>query len=141
MKNLAKSLSATLLTLLSLNAMPVNALTPSDSSLHIEGTGPVTVVFEAGLGDTAKVWSSVPASVARGCARSVYYTRSGYGVDPSGVDPSADGPRDAESIVAELRRRLADSGLRPPYVLVGHSSGGLYMQYFARRYPSDVQGR
>lgn len=135
MKSLADTLSLTLLTVFCLISIPVNAVTSSDSSLHIEGAGPVTVVFEAGLGDTGKVWGSVPSSVARGCARSVYYTRSGYG-----IDHSADGPRDAEHIVAELRRRLAQSGLPPPYVLVGHSSGGLYMQYFARRYPGDVQG-
>jgi pimeloyl-ACP methyl ester carboxylesterase len=73
--------------------------------------------------------------VARSCAKTISYTRSGYG-----VRHSADGPRDAEHIVSELRQRLAAFGMPPPYILVGHSSGGLYMQYFARRYPTAVQG-
>jgi pimeloyl-ACP methyl ester carboxylesterase len=66
----------------------------------------------------------------------VSYTRRGYGTGSDAID----GPRDAERIVAELRWRLAASGISPPYLLVGHSLGGLYMQYFARRYPEDVQG-
>jgi len=39
-----------------------------------------------------------------------------------------------------LRKLLLKRGLEPPYVLVGHSFGGLYMQYFARRYPDEVLG-
>jgi pimeloyl-ACP methyl ester carboxylesterase len=39
-----------------------------------------------------------------------------------------------------LRKLLFKRGLKPPYVLVGHSLGGLYMQYFARKYPDDVLG-
>jgi pimeloyl-ACP methyl ester carboxylesterase len=66
----------------------------------------------------------------------VSYTRRGYGIGNNAID----GPRDAERIVVELRGRLAASGISPPYVLVGHSLGGLYMQYFARRYPEEVQG-
>jgi pimeloyl-ACP methyl ester carboxylesterase len=77
----------------------------------------------------------VQSSVAVRCAKTVSYTRRGYG-----MGNSANGLRDAEHIVAELRQRLTESGLPLPYVLVGHSSGGLYMQYFARRYPKDVQG-
>ncbi len=103
--------------------------------MHSEGTGPVTVVFESGLGDTREVWRSVQLSVANQCARTVSYTRRGYGV---GSDIY--GPRDAERIVAELRMRLQEAGVAPPYVLVGHSLGGLYMQYFARRYPAEVKG-
>ncbi len=120
---------------LSLGSTSIGVLPLADSSSHIEGTGSVTVVFEAGLGDTRDVWQAVQSSVAQGCVRTVTYTRSGYG-----IGNRADGPRDAEHIVAELRQRLAVSRLPPPYVLVGHSSGGLYMQYFARRYPMDVQG-
>ena len=42
--------------------------------------------------------------------------------------------------MADLRGLLETAGLKPPYVLVGHSLGGLYMQYFARQYPSEVAG-
>ena len=123
-----KTLAIVLLTPLEIVPLP-------DVSMHTEGTGTITVVFESGLGDTGEVWAPVQSLVASHCARTVSYTRRGYG-----VGARADGLRDAEHIVAELRSRLAASGVPPPYVLVGHSSGGLYMQYFARRYPTEVQG-
>lgn len=135
MESTVKTLAATLLASLAVGANAFEVMPAADSSLHTEGTGAVTVVFESGLGDTGKVWQPVQSSVAARCARTVSYTRRGYG-----TGNSADGLRDAAHIVAELRQRLAESGLPPPYVLVGHSSGGLYMQYFARRYPKDVQG-
>ncbi|HEV7135463.1 MAG TPA: alpha/beta hydrolase [Steroidobacteraceae bacterium] len=103
--------------------------------MRVEGSGPRTVIFESGLGDTLEVWRQVQPRVAAGCARTVSYDRAGY----SGSDP-AESTRDAANIVAELRAALARRGIRPPYVLVGHSLGGLYMQYFARNYPRDVAG-
>jgi len=42
--------------------------------------------------------------------------------------------------VKELREELDRRNIRPPYVLVGHSLGGLYMQYFARNFPAEVTG-
>ena len=103
--------------------------------MRVEGSGPRTVIFESGLGDTLTVWDRVQSRVAAGCARTVSYNRAGY----AGSDP-ADTTRDAANIVAELRAALARRGIRPPYVLVGHSLGGLYMQYFARNYPREVAG-
>jgi pimeloyl-ACP methyl ester carboxylesterase len=135
MKPLTNIFAATSLIALSLSVESFNASPSSHSSLHTEGTGSVTVVFEAGLGDTGSVWRSVQSSVAESCAKTVSYSRLGYD-----RGRRVEGTRDAEHIVAELRLRLAASGVLPPYVLVGHSLGGLYMQYFARRYPTDVQG-
>jgi pimeloyl-ACP methyl ester carboxylesterase len=103
--------------------------------MRVEGSGPRTVIFESGLGDTLGAWDAVQPRVAAGCARTVAYDRAGY----AGSDP-AETTRDAANIVAELRAALASRGLRPPYVLVGHSLGGLYMQYFARNYPREVAG-
>lgn len=103
--------------------------------VHIEGDGRPTVIFESGLGDTLEVWKAVQHSIAVDCARTLSYNRAGY----AGSDP-ARSVRDAETIVAELRSELRSRGVKPPYVLVGHSLGGLYMQYFARQYPSEVVG-
>lgn len=103
--------------------------------MRVEGNGPRTVIFESGLGDTLSAWDAVQPGVAAGCARTVAYDRAGY----AGSDP-AETTRDAANIVAELRAALAHRDLRPPYVLVGHSLGGLYMQYFARNYPREVAG-
>jgi pimeloyl-ACP methyl ester carboxylesterase len=103
--------------------------------VHIEGSGPRTVVFEAGFGDTLDIWQTIQPRVAANCARTFSYNRAGY-VDS---DP-ADDARDAAHIVGELRGELGQRNVNPPYVLVGHSLGGLYMQYFARNYPAEVAG-
>jgi pimeloyl-ACP methyl ester carboxylesterase len=136
MKVIMKTLAVVSLSSLAVGANSFEVMPSADSAMHTEGRGPVTIVFEAGLGDTGKVWRSVQTSAADHCARTVSYTRRGYGIGSGAID----GPRDAERVVAELRWRLAASGISPPYVLVGHSLGGLYMQYFARRYPEEVQG-
>ncbi|MCC7461135.1 MAG: alpha/beta fold hydrolase [Gammaproteobacteria bacterium] len=118
-------------------ALPA-AMTSAADAMHrvrIEGAGAATVVFEAGLGDTLDVWKRVQDAVPQGCARTFAYNRAGY----PGSERSS-GVRDAESVVAELRAELAARGLAPPYVRVGHSLGGLYMRYYARQHPGEVQG-
>jgi pimeloyl-ACP methyl ester carboxylesterase len=111
---------------------------PADNLHHrikLEGKGARTVILESGLGDTLDVWKVVQPLIANGCARTLSYNRAGYlGSDNSNA------PRDAETIVAELRAELERQKIKPPYVLVGHSLGGLYMQYFARNYPQEVAG-
>jgi pimeloyl-ACP methyl ester carboxylesterase len=101
----------------------------------IEGAGPRTAVFETGFGDTLTVWEAIQPRVADHCMRTFSYTRAGY----VGSDPP-DAPRDATTIVGELRSELQRHNVAPPYVLVGHSLGGLYMQYFARNFPDEVAG-
>jgi pimeloyl-ACP methyl ester carboxylesterase len=103
--------------------------------VRIEGTGTATVILEAGLGDTLEVWNEVQPLIAENCARTLAYNRAGY----LGSEP-AQGRRDSATIVAELREELRNHGIKPPYVLVGHSIGGLYMQYFARNYPDEIEG-
>lgn len=61
------------------------------------------------------------------------YSRPGYG-----ASPMMGTPRDGKHIVAELRTLLQELNQPPPYILVGHSIGGLYMQLFARQHPEDV---
>jgi len=110
-----------------------------DVDLHhivrLEGHGLRTVILEAGLGDTMDAWKDIQPRIAAGCSRTLAYNRAGY----AGSDP-ASGPRDSQTIVAELRAELKRRNIEPPYVLVGHSLGGLYMQYFARNYPKEVAG-
>lgn len=114
---------------------PAVASSASPLSAHIEGAGPATIVFASGLGDTLDVWADVQPRIAADCARTFSYTRAGYA-----GSPPASGPRDAATVVAELRAELRRRGMKPPYVLVGHSLGGLYMQYFARAFAEDVAG-
>jgi pimeloyl-ACP methyl ester carboxylesterase len=104
--------------------------------LHLlcAGEGSPTVVFDAALGASSLSWSLVqPAisSVTRGCV----YDRAGFGWSDAGPLP-----RTAGRIADELHELLRRSGTRGPYLLVGHSFGGLVMRLFASRHVEDVAG-
>lgn len=90
------------------------------------------VVFENGLGGRMEWWREVLPQIT-GETTTFAYNRPGYG-----ASEATETPRDGTHIVDELRDLLHAKGLNPPYVLVGHSLGGLYMQLFARRYPEEV---
>jgi len=103
-----------------------------DIEIATAGAGPDTVVFESGLGDDWARWDKVAYDLSQDA--SVFaYSRPGYG-----RSDDATTPRDPAQIVAELRGLLTAQGFDPPYVLVGHSFGGTYMELFARSQPSDV---
>jgi pimeloyl-ACP methyl ester carboxylesterase len=103
-----------------------------DVEVAVAGAGPSTVVFESGLGDDWARWDKVAYDVSQD-ARVFAYSRPGYG-----RSNDATTPRDPAQIVAELRGLLTAQGFDPPYVLVGHSFGGTYMELFARSQPSEV---
>jgi pimeloyl-ACP methyl ester carboxylesterase len=99
------------------------------------GAGDATVVFEAGLGNDWTTWKKVVAEVAPR-ARTFAYSRPGYGQS----DPTPE-PRDASHIVEDLRTPCCwTEAYAPPYVLVGHSFGGAYMELFAKAHPEEVAG-
>lgn len=95
---------------------------------------PFVVVFEAGSRGTIDKWGRVLEGASRDATVFAYH-RPGYG-----NSDVATTPRDGRTIVEELRQVLKHKGLQPPYVLVGHSLGGLYMQLFARAHPDEVKG-
>lgn len=100
----------------------------------VAGHGAPAVVFENGLGGRLQWWAEVLPTIAQ--ETTVFaYNRAG-----TGTSTEASTPRDGETIIDELRRNLRDKGIAPPYILVGHSLGGLYMQLYARRYPQEVAG-
>ncbi len=104
--------------------------------LHLlcTGAGSPTVILETGLGATSSAWALVQPSVAATthvCA----YDRAGLGWSQPGPEP-----RDARQIVTELHRLLEAAEVPGPYVLVGHSNGGLYSRLYASTYPTDVVG-
>jgi len=97
------------------------------------GSGNPTVVFEAGAGEQWQTWDKVLPGGSK-LTRTFAYTRRGYSGLPALTH------RDAVSIVEELRSLLREQQVEPPYILVGHSIGGLYMQVFAKTYPEEVAG-
>jgi pimeloyl-ACP methyl ester carboxylesterase len=104
--------------------------------LHINcaGSGSPTVVIEAGLGDWSTAWSAVQAEVAK-TTRVCSYDRAGMGWSEPGPLP-----RNAAQFAKELKALLHNASVAGPYVLVGHSLGGLPVRVFAHDYPSDVAG-
>lgn len=98
------------------------------------GAGQPTIVFLSGAGMDIDSWFKVAPDVA------AYGTVIAY--DRAGVGQS-DRPKlkqTADVIVATLRGLLADAGVPQPYVLVAHSLGGLFAEYFARCHPDEVAG-
>ncbi len=65
----------------------------------------------------------------------VSYDRAGLGASDAGPMP-----RDGERLVVELHTALEHAGIRPPYVFVGHSYGGLLARLFTERYPDEIVG-
>lgn len=104
--------------------------------LHVAcaGAGSPTVVLDAALGSTSAHWAWVQQEVAK-TTRVCAYDRAGLGWSESGP-----GPRDARQITGELHTLLANASIPGPYVVVGHSLGGLYAQLYADRYREEVAG-
>jgi pimeloyl-ACP methyl ester carboxylesterase len=104
--------------------------------LHIycAGTGEPAVIFDAALGASSLSWSLVQPEVARE-TRACTYDRAGFAWSDAGPLP-----RTAGRLAAELHELLVRAAVPPPYVLVGHSFGGLVMQGFAVRYRAETAG-
>ena len=102
--------------------------------LHCTGSGSPTVILEPGQGGASSDFGWVAPVVARD-SRVCVYDRAGRGWS----DP-ADGPQDAAQIAADLHTLLERAEVPGPYVLAGHSFGGLYVQTFAATYPDQVAG-
>ena len=102
--------------------------------LHCTGNGSPTIVLDAALGASSLSWSLVQPELAR-LSRVCSYDRGGFGwSDPGPM------PRTADRIAGELHTLLERARVPPPYVLVGHSFGGLVALIFARRFRSVTSG-
>jgi pimeloyl-ACP methyl ester carboxylesterase len=93
-----------------------------------------SVIFESGIGATSQNWARIQMAVSE-FARTVSYDRLGLGWSTSAVSE-----RIPSKVVEELRAMLQAAGIAPPYLLVGHSFGGLVARYFAAEYPDEVAG-
>ena len=103
-------------------------------AFRVLGSGRPVLVMISGLGDGMSSFQEVAPELAAGVTV-IVYDRAGYG----GSGP-VDGERDAKAAVRELSGVLAASHVRGPYVLLGHSLGGLYAQAYAAAHPEQVAG-
>lgn len=102
--------------------------------LNCTGAGSPTVVIDAGWGDWSLGWSGVQKEVAK-TTRVCTYDRAGMGYSEAGPLP-----RNAEQFAKELHTLLQHAGIPGPYVLAGHSLGGLPVRVFVHDYPTEVSG-
>jgi len=99
-----------------------------------KGSGGPTVIFEAGIAATNLNWFHVQEAVAR-FTGTASYDRSGLGWSSPCRTARTPG-----NIAVELHDLLQGANIKPPYVLVGHSFGGLVMRRFALNYPEEISG-
>jgi len=102
--------------------------------IHCEGEGSPTVILESMSGGTSTSWGWIQPEVQKE-TRVCVYDRAGFGWSES--DPES--PILART-VRNLHTLLVNGNIEGPYVLVGHSIGGVYVRQFAAEYPDEVAG-
>ncbi len=102
--------------------------------MQVEGAGTPTVVFDSGAGGIGLHWELVRPAIAK-VARVVTYDRAGLGW--SDHSPK---PRRADVMAEELHTLLKKANIEAPFILVGHSLGGVVARQFAAKYPNEVAG-
>lgn len=100
----------------------------------VMGSGSPAVIIEPSLGSSSPEWRHIQEALSKKTTV-LCFDRAGYGwSDPGAV------PRTGAQAVKELRLLLKKTELRPPYILLGHEQGALYLEIFARAYPREVAG-
>ncbi|WP_417897651.1 alpha/beta hydrolase [Bacillus haimaensis] len=94
-----------------------------------------TVIMDAGYGDYSKAWEPIIPDISK-VTQVLVYDRAGLGKSPKSPKP-----RTSNHMVAELKELLTNLDIEPPYILVGHSFGGVNVRIFAEQYPQDVAGK
>jgi alpha-beta hydrolase superfamily lysophospholipase len=117
-------------------SMPGRLIDVGEHRLHLSctGSGSPTVVLEPGAGGISSDLELIAEAVARD-TRVCVYDRAGRG-----WSDSTDTNQDATQIATDLRTLLHRGNVPGPYVLAGHSFGGLYILTYAARYPDEVAG-
>ncbi len=114
---------------------PGRLVTVNGRSIHLleKGTGR-PVILEAGIAGTSLGWTLLHDRLSSE-ARVISYDRAGLG-----WSDAVRTPRTLSNAVNELRELLKVTGISPPYILVGHSYGGLIVHHYASLHPDEVSG-
>lgn len=99
-----------------------------------ENKGRPTIVMDAGYGDTSKAWDSVISDISM-LSDVLIYDRAGLGKSESSSNSRTSG-----EMVRELHDLLNQANIKPPYILVGHSFGGVITRLYATEYQNEVCG-
>jgi pimeloyl-ACP methyl ester carboxylesterase len=115
---------------------PGEFFTVAGAKVHLNctGTGAPTVILESGLGDDWLQWRKVQPAISQ-WTRVCSYDRAGYGWS----EPRA-GERDSKHIADELHALLQQAHISGPFLMMGHSAGGLHIREYATKYPTGIAG-
>ncbi|MCM3737591.1 alpha/beta hydrolase [Bacillus cytotoxicus] len=102
------------------------------TKLYGEKTDKPTIVMDAGYGDYSKAWNAIITEVSL-LTEVLIYDRAGLGNSEKSPNP-----RTSQQMVEELNQLLIKMKIHPPYILVGHSFGGVNMRIYATKYPHNV---
>lgn len=103
-------------------------------NIFCSGEGAPAVIFDSGSGESGISWSHIQPQIAT-LTRACWFDRAGYGWSDPGPFP-----RTSAAMSADLHELLHRAAIPPPYILVGHSLGGLNARVYTGLYPSDVAG-
>ncbi len=103
-------------------------------NLYCTGKGSPTVIFDSGVTGETVGWALVQPEIAKH-TRACSYDRAGVGFSDPGTRTGT-----SANIVDDMHKMLAAAGIAPPYVLVGHSYGGMNVRLYKDHYPSEVIG-
>jgi pimeloyl-ACP methyl ester carboxylesterase len=103
-------------------------------NLYCIGSGTPVVIFDSGLSDWGFTWALVQPEVSK-TTRACVYDRAGLG-----YSDAANRPGTSANSVGDLHKLLVAASIKPPYLLVGHSLGGLNIRLYTDLFPTEVAG-
>ncbi len=103
-------------------------------NIYCTGMGSPTVVFDSGLGDGTRVWGLIQPAIAEH-TRVCSYDRAGLGFSDPPTRPGT-----SANVVDDLHHLLHAAHVKPPYILVGHSLGGMNVKLFAEQHLAQIAG-
>jgi len=103
-------------------------------NIFCSGEGSPAVIFDSGAGSSGYDWAEIQPEVAK-LTQACWFDRAGYGWSDPGPYP-----RTSAAMSRDLNALLHRAGVPPPYILVGHSLGGLNARVYTGMYPAEVAG-